>query len=275
MLVSSKEILEAAGKAEYAIPATNFMNTDTLKAYIAVAEKLNKPLILQYAEGFKEFFPLEEAAFLGSYYAKKASVPVVLHLDHGYAEAFVKEAIDIGFTSVMIDASEKSFEENVAATKEIVSYAHARSVVVEAEIGHVGHGVSLESDQTSDTIYTEVDSAKKFVELTDVDSLAVSIGTAHGQYKGIPKLNFGRLSELKAAVDVPLVLHGGSGSGSENLSKCCKLGISKVNLCTDFLLAGYAGLKNSAATEYLGLVHDGNKAIMETLENYYYIFNNR
>lgn len=274
MLVSSKEILEAANRSNYAIPATNFVDLVTLKSYIAVAEKLNKPLILQYAEGFKPFFPMGEAFELGRYYAERASVPVALHLDHGYTMSFIKEAIDLGFTSVMIDASEQSFEENTAATKEIVDYAHAKGVATEAEIGHVGSGSSLEDSEGSDTIYTEVEAAKAFVEQTGVDSLAVSIGTAHGQYKGIPKLNFQRLSEIKAAVDVPLVLHGGSGTGSDNLRRCCELGISKVNLCTDFLLAGHAGVKASAAKDYLGLMGDAGTAIMAKLEEYYHIFNN-
>ena len=182
MLVCSKQMLEDASASNYAIPATNYVDTHTLKAYIAVAEELNRPLILQYAEGFKPFFPIEEAFYLGKYYAEKASVPVALHLDHGYDPEFIKKAVDMGFTSVMIDASEKSFEDNVATTKDIVEYAHARGVAVEAEIGHVGTGASLEDADNSDTIYTEVDAAREFARLTGIDSLAVSIGTAHGQY---------------------------------------------------------------------------------------------
>lgn len=235
MLVTSTELFKKAKKQKFAIPAVNYVDQYTLKSYIAVAEELNFPIITSFAQAHEEIMPLEEAALLGRYYAEKAKVPVVLHLDHGEDVEFVKNAVDLGFSSVMIDASQESFEENVRRTKEVIEYAHAQGVVVEAEIGHVGSGKNYENHEHSDSVYTTVDQAKEFYEVTKVDSLAISIGTAHGNYIGAPSINFKRLIEINQKLQIPLVLHGGSSSGDENLKICTQNGIVKINIFTDII----------------------------------------
>lgn len=235
MLVTSKELFKIAQREKFAIPAVNFVDQYTLRSYIAVAEKLNLPLITSFAQAHHELMDIEEAAMLGKYYAKHAKVPVVLHLDHGEDVAFAKRAVDLGFTSVMIDASQDSFEENVRKTKEVIAYAHAQGVVVEAEIGHVGSGDNYENHERSDSSYTLVEDAKNFYQETSVDSLAISIGTAHGTYLGPPEINYERLHDISQVVQAPLVLHGGSSSGDDNLARCASSGIVKINIFTDII----------------------------------------
>lgn len=276
MLVNTAEILAAAKGGRYAIPAPDYVDLDSARAFVSVAEALGRPLILSYAQVLESTIPLDEAAAVGKLLAQRASVPVALHLDHGQDIGFVRRAIELGFTSVMIDASEESFAENVRITKEVVDYAHPRGVTVEAEIGHVGHSGSYANGQTSESIYTTTEEAADFVRQTGVDSLAVSIGTVHGIYKNLekPQLNFQRLAELSAAVPVPLVLHGGSGSGDDNLHRCAVEGISKINIFTDFLVAAMERVGNDAPTTYLALKQCANDAMAKTLTHYYGIFSN-
>ncbi|MEI3598662.1 MULTISPECIES: class II fructose-bisphosphate aldolase [unclassified Oceanobacillus] len=235
MLVTSKKLFRIAQRKKFAIPAVNFIDQYTLRAYIGVAEKLQLPIIVSFAQAHHEIMDLEEAALLGKYYTKLSEVPVVLHLDHGEDVAFVKRAIDLGFSSVMIDASQDSFEENVRKTKEVIAYAQVHDVVVEAEIGHVGSGDNYENHDHSDSTYTTIEDAKRFYQETKVDSLAVSIGTAHGTYIGQPKINFERLQDISNVVEVPLVLHGGSSTGDDNLARCASNGIVKINIFTDII----------------------------------------
>ena len=252
MLVTSKKMFEKAREGGYAIPAPNFIDLESLRWHVETAEKLSVPLILPLAEAhIGENITLEDAALVGKKYAAAAKVPVALHLDHGTDPEIIKRAVDMGFTSVMIDASMESFEENVRRTKEIIAYAHARGAVVEAEIGHVGAGENYENHDESDSQYTTVEEARRFVEETGVDSLAISIGTAHGMYKGIPEINFDRLKEIAAAIDTPLVLHGGSSSGDENLNKCAVNGISKINIFSDLLAAAMKSLEEAPPKTYL------------------------
>lgn len=273
MLVNSKEVLLEAKKGGYAVPAPDFIDLDSARAYCKTAEKLKKPVILSFAQAHSEVISLHEAALIGKFMAEEVSVPVVLHLDHGTDIAFIKEAIELGFTSVMIDASMMDFDTNVKMTKEVVEYAHARNVTVEAEIGHVGSGENYENHDNSDSIYTTKEEAKRFVELTDVDSLAVSIGTAHGIYKGgKPALSFDTLHEIRDEVSVPLVLHGGSGTGDDNLKRCAKEGISKINVFTDFLVSAMNQIDIDKPKDYLALKVSSNKGMMSTLEHYYGVF---
>ena len=253
MLVSSKELLLTAKQKHFAIPSANFVDEISAKAHIEVAEEMNLPLILSFAQVHSKYQSLEEAANIGKYYANKAKVPVVLHLDHGEDFDFIKRAIDLGFTSVMIDASNETLDENIRITKEVVDYAHAHDVCVEAEIGHVGTGVSVDALSEAKSVYTSVEEAIKLTQETNLDSLAVSIGTAHGSYKGTPVINFERLKELSEALDVPLVLHGGSSSGDENLSRCAKEGIAKINIYTDFILNAYKNLQENEAKDYFAV----------------------
>lgn len=275
MLVSSKELYKAARKGNFAIPATNFVDQNSAKAYISVAEKLNLPLILAYAEAHEKFLSYDDALCLGKYYAENAKVPVVLHLDHGTTKELILRAIDDGFKSVMIDASMDSFEENVRRTREIVEYAHLRGVVVEAEIGHVGGGDEYKGDNDSGSIYTTVEEAKKFAELTEVDSLAISIGTAHGAYRGTPVIDFDRLKEIRSALDTPLVLHGGSSSGDDNLERCATEGISKINIYTDMVTAAYKKAQSTEWHDYYELRNAEIEGMKECLEHYYGVFHTK
>lgn len=273
MLVTSKEMFEKAREGGYAIPAPNFIDLESLRWHVETAEKLNVPLILPLAEAhIGENITLEDAALVGKKYAAEAKVPVALHLDHGTNPEIIKKAVDLGFTSVMIDASMESFEENVRRTKEMIAYAHARGAVVEAEIGHVGAGENYENHDESDSQYTTVEEARRFVEETGVDSLAISIGTAHGMYKGIPEINFDRLKEIAAAIDTPLVLHGGSSSGDENLKKCAVNGISKINIFSDLLAAAMKALEEAPPKTYLDVKALSKKGMQDCLEHYYSVF---
>lgn len=267
MLVSSNYLLKDAKVNHYAFPHFNYWDSNSIRAEIAAAESLNLPIILAWAEKHSPEIGVEDALALGKYFGSKAKVPVVLHLDHGTSVDLVKWGIENGFTSVMIDASDKSFEKNTEITKDVAEFAHKRGVVVEAEIGHVGTNSSAD-----DSIYTEVDAAVNFAQRTGVDSLAVSIGTSHGVYKqGTPKLNFDRLQELRNAVDIPLVLHGGSSSGDDNLSKVAEDGITKVNIYTDLANASLNATKGEYGSE-TEMALAQRKAIQELAEHYYQVF---
>jgi len=271
MLVNSKQILLEAKEGHYAVPAPDFLDLDSARTYVQVAEKLGKPVILSFAQIHKDTISLEEAAVIGKFLGERASVPVVLHLDHGQDMDYVRRAVALGFTSVMLDASMDPFDENVRKTKEAVELAHAHNITVEAEMGHVGQGANYTNYDESDSVYTSVEEAREFVRLTNVDSLAVSIGTAHGVYKGNgkPVLNFERLQQLQEALDVPLVLHGGSGTGEDNLRRCAAGGICKLNLFTDFLLSAMAQLEATPPADYFQLRKLSNQAMAAKLEEYY------
>ena len=274
MIVTSKELYKIAQEKNFAIPAANYIDALSAEAHIEVAEKLNLPLILEFAEAHETLLPFEDGLEIGKYYAEKAKVPVVLHLDHGTTKERIFQAIDFGFRSVMIDASSYSFEENVKRTKEIVDYAHLRGVVVEAEIGHVGEGEEYDDQESNNNIYTTAAEAKAFVEATGVDSLAISIGTAHGSYKAAatPVIDFDRLKEIAATIDTPLVLHGGSSSGDENLNKCATNGISKVNIYTDLCVAAYNKAQGTDCKNYHEMKAAMKAGMQECLEHYYEVF---
>ena len=255
MLVTSKELFKKAQEGKFAIPAPNFIDLESLHWHVETAERHNLPLILALAEAhIGENITLEDAALVGKKYAEEAKVPVVLHLDHGTTPEVIKKAIDLGFSSVMIDASQDTFEENVRKTKDIIDYAHPKGVVVEAEIGHVGAGENYENHETSDSQYTTVEEAKKFAEETGVDSLAISIGTAHGMYK---------------------VLHGGSSSGDENLNRCATNGITKINIFSDLLVAAKEEIDNNKPKTYLDVKALSKQGMQKCLEHYYAVFETR
>ena len=275
MLVSSKNMLADAKANKYAIPAPDYTDSNSAKAFCEVAEELGKPMILSFAEHHLDLCGLEDAAAIGKFYAEKSSVPICLHFDHGYTFDLIEKAIKCGATSVMIDASAFDYEENVKRTKAVVELAHAYGVHTEAEIGHVGTEDETEADTIHakmSTYYTEVDVLKRFVNDTNVDSVAVSIGTSHGKYKGTPVIAFDRLAELNAAVNIPLVLHGGSGSGDDNLTRCALGGISKVNLYTDFISAAIDAAKENLPDNWIKLQKQGTEAMKEVLRRYYKVF---
>ena len=240
MLVDGKSVLEAAKAGRYGIVAPDFLTLNMCRVFVQTADAMKTPILLSFAQGHAGLISLEEAALVGKFWAEHVDTPIVLHLDHGQDYDFLVRAIDLGFTSVMLDASMEPMEENIRRTKEVALYAHAKGVSVEAEIGHVGV-----EGATSDSVYTTVEEAAAFVAATGVDSLAVSIGTSHGVYQTNrpPELNFARLHELAAAVPVPLVLHGGSGTGDENLQRAVQRGITKLNIYTDFLVGAMEEIK--------------------------------
>lgn len=229
MLVSMREILTRAKAQGYGVAAPNVDNEHNLRACIEAAEALNSPLILGVA-----FNANPDICYFGRIATDlciRARVPIAINLDHGATYEAAIWAIRAGFTSVMVDRSTLPYEENVAQVKEIVKIAHAVNVSVEAELGHVGVGENYAVDR--DASMTDPDQARQFVQETGIDCLAVAIGSAHGVYKGEPKLDFDRLSAIVNTVEVPLVLHGGSGTGDENLARATANGICKVNLSND------------------------------------------
>lgn len=275
MLVNSNELFVKARKGNYAIPAANYIDLDSARSYIKVAEQKRLPLILAFAQSHKDILSLEEAALIGKFLGEKASVPIVLHLDHGEDYDFIERAIRLGFTSVMIDASQKKFDENIQVSKEVVELAHKFDISVEAELGHVGSNqISFEQGKP-DSIYTETESVIEFVDKTKVDSLAISIGTAHGLYKGTPKINFERLHEIRKLTDVPLVLHGGSSSGDLNLERCATEGISKINIYTDFLMGAQHEIEENGYQNYIELKNLANDGMEKVLEHYYKVFHTK
>lgn len=278
MLVNSKSMLNKARDLRYAVPATDVFNLESLKGVLNAAKECDSPLIIALAEVHVETLPLNECALLVKYFASNMEQDIVLHLDHGFTPSLVKQAIDCGFTSVMYDGSSLPFEKNVKATKEIVEYAKKHNVTVEAEIGHVGSGAAgsnevKECEGEDSSKLTTVEEAVSFAEATGVDSLAVSIGTAHGNYVGTPKLDFDRLKDIREHIGIPLVLHGGSGTGYENLNKAVSLGISKVNIYTDLMNAAKSAYENQIdKTDYFELCAVSQKAITEKLKEYYEVF---
>lgn len=228
MLVTLNEALEDAQTKKYAVGLFNTVNLEMAKGVLAAAEEACSPVIIGTAEILLPAASLKELAPLLRDMAQRASVPVVLHFDHGLTEARVMEAIDLGFTSVMYDCSKKSAEKNADAVASLTEYAHRRGVTVEGELGHVGT-----ADGGDESVYTQPEEALAFERSTGVDALAVAIGTAHGAYKSAPKLQLELLQKIAAAVSVPLVLHGGSGLTDQDFRDVIHRGIAKVNIFTD------------------------------------------
>lgn len=248
MLVTLKSLLMDAKEKGYAVGSFNCPNLETVRAVIGAAEELNVPVIIAHAEVHEDLIPLDVIGPIMVKLAEEASVPVCVHLDHGDSfEACVK-AMKLGFTSVMYDASAKSFEDNVKETKEIVKIAHALGVSVEAELGHIftssvgggeGRGPLGEEDFASlDDAYTNPDLAKEFVERTDVDALAIAFGTTHGVYLKEAKLDLNRITEIKNKIDIPFVMHGGSGLSDAEYKEAIENGITKINYFTYMSMAG-------------------------------------
>ncbi|MBO5204066.1 MAG: class II fructose-bisphosphate aldolase [Clostridia bacterium] len=241
MLVNLKDVLLDAQKNKYGVGLFNTTDSDMLEAAISAAEELRSPIIIGTAEVLLPYGELELIAPGIVAAAKRASVPVVVHYDHGLTFERCMEALRLGFSSVMFDGSASEYSKNIADTAEVVKIAHSFGATVEGEIGHVGS--ADDGDDAATDMYTKVSEAVEYQKATGVDALAVAIGTAHGAYKSKPKLDLQRLSEIRAAVSVPLVLHGGSGLSDDDFRNSIAHGISKVNIFTDIC---YAGVKASA-----------------------------
>lgn len=232
-LVTVKELLDGAEQGKYAIGAFNCNNMEIIQAIVQAAEEENSPVIVQASQGAIKYAGLEYITTLTKIAAEQTKVPVALHLDHGTSFEQVVRCIKHGFTSVMIDGSSYPLAENIALTNKVIEIARALGVSVEAELGKIG---GTEDDITVDereATFTDPQEAKRFVEATGVDSIAIAIGTAHGIYKGEPKLDFERLKKISSMIDIPIVLHGSSGVPDEAIKRAIDLGVRKVNIDTN------------------------------------------
>ena len=241
-LVTTKELLLDAQKNGYAVGAFNVENMEMVQAVVAAAEELKSPVIMQTTPSTVKYADLAYFYANAKVAAEKATVPVVMHLDHGNSFELAMKAYRTGYTSIMIDGSHETFEENIRVSKAVADACHPGGVPVEAELGKVG-GKEDDLDGGEGDPYTDPQEAAEFVRRTGVDSLAVAIGTAHGIYKGEPKLELDRLAEIRKTVDIPLVLHGTSGVPDETVKECVKKGICKVNSATDLRIAFSKGVK--------------------------------
>ena len=231
-----------AQKRGYAVGAFNCENMEMVKAIIAAAEELRAPVMLQTTPSTVKYGTLATFSALVQAEAKSATVPVCLHLDHGSSFELAMQAYRTGYTSIMIDGSHESFEGNIAVSKAVADACAPSGIPVEAELGKVG-GKEDDLDGGDENPYTDPNQAVEFVKRTGVNSLAVAIGTAHGVYKGEPKLDLDRLSEIRKVVDIPLVLHGTSGVPDETVTECVNRGICKVNYATDLRIAFTKGVE--------------------------------
>ena len=241
MLVNMNEVLRPAKANKYAVGLFNAVNLELARGIIAAAESSRSPVIMGTAEVLLPYGPLEEVSYYLIPMAKKASVPIVVHLDHGLSYDTCIKALKLGFSSVMYDCSTDSYDENVRKVKEMAEIAHSYGATIEGELGHVGdnEGSAEGSSHLTDPsqFFTDPKLAKDFVDKTGVDALAIAVGNAHGAYKLPPKLDFERIRTIAKTVDVPLVLHGGSGLTDNDFKQAIQEGISKVNIFTDINVA--------------------------------------
>ncbi|MEE0421498.1 MAG: class II fructose-bisphosphate aldolase [Lachnospiraceae bacterium] len=244
--VTSKQMLQDAQKGCYAVGAFNVENMEMVKAVTAAAKELRAPVILQTTPSTVKYGTLYTFRAMVKAEAEKTDIPICLHLDHGSSFELAAQAVHTGYTSVMIDGSQETFEENIRLTKQVVDFAGACEIPVEGELGKVG-GKEDDLEAEADT-NTDPSEAKEFVERTGVDSLAVAIGTAHGLYKSTPKLDIERISLIKEKVSVPLVLHGGTGLGDDVVRECVQRGMCKVNFATELRVAYTNAVKELLAS---------------------------
>ncbi len=304
-LVTMKEILDEASSKGYGVGAFNINNLEFLQAIIEAAEEEKSPVIIAVSEGAMKYAGIEFLSSMVRLAAEKASIPVALHVDHGKHWEVIVSAIRNGFTSVMIDASDKPFDENVAITSKVVDLAHAIGVTVEAEIGRLKGIEDIVKVSEKEAILTDPEEAKEFVDRTGVDALAVAVGTSHGAYKfkGEPKLDIERIKKIRDLIKIPLVLHGASGvlpdivelaekygaklGGAkgvpdDQIVEAIKAGISKINIDTDLRLSFLAGVRKFLTEhpevfdprKYLG---EGKEIVKETVKRKIRLFgsNNR
>lgn len=232
MLVSLSSMLKDAHLRKYAVGSFNVYNFETIKGVLKSADELKKPVIVAFGEKYLDNMDVDTVYEVVNSLAKDINTPVALHLDHCKSFEHIIQAVRAGFTSVMFDGSSLSFEENLKKTREITSIAHAVGVTVEAELGALSRGEYSNEDEGKQ-IYTDPSQAEEFVKKTEVDALAVSIGTVHGMYKGEPKIDVGVLKAISSKIDTPLVLHGGSGTPEATIKECISNGICKINVNTE------------------------------------------
>jgi tagatose 1,6-diphosphate aldolase GatY/KbaY len=242
-IISTKYLLQDAQAKGYAVPAFNIHNAETIQAILEVCSEMRSPVILAGTPGTYKHIAFEEIYALCSAYSISYDMPLALHLDHHESLDDIRRKVNAGVRSAMIDGSHYPFEQNVKLVKSVVDFCHLNDCSVEAELGRLG---GMEDDMSVDAesaFLTDPQEAKRFVELTGVDSLAVAIGTAHGLYTKTPKIDFNRLGEIRDVVDIPLVLHGASDVPDEYVRRTIELGVCKVNVATELKIAFSAAVK--------------------------------
>ncbi|MCD8151309.1 MAG: class II fructose-bisphosphate aldolase [Clostridiales bacterium] len=257
MLANLNDVLPKARKNKKGVGLFNTLNTEMARGVILAAEEKNCPVIVGTAEILLPFTPLEVIADMLLPMAERASVPVVVHFDHGLQRNECIRALQLGFSSIMYDCSTVPYDENRDRVREMTAIAHAYRATIEAELGHVGDN---DGNEDPASFYTDPVQAREYSEYTGIDALAIAVGTAHGAYKLPPRLDFGRIREIASIIDTPLVLHGGSGLSDEDFRMAISEGISKVNIFTDINLA-YA----KAAKEELNIGHCSAAEMMQGL----------
>lgn len=268
MLVNFREMLIQAKKNHFAVPHFNINNLEWAKYILEECQECNIPVILGVSEG--------AAKYMGGYRAVAGmvkglirdldiTIPVCLHVDHGQSFESCRDAIDAGFSSVMIDASKKELPENIATTKRVVDYAHAKGVTVEAEVGHIG---GTEDNITSEETNARLEECVEIVEKTGIDALAPALGSVHGFYKGEPNLDFETMKTINETLSIPLVLHGGSGIPDDKIQKAIECGISKINVNTELQVAWSNAVRDfikndSESYDPRKIIGSGEKALKE------------
>ena len=270
-LTSMVPLLKAARGNRYAVGQFNFHNMDGLLAIISAAEKKSSPIILGPL-----FLPPRAIMAMVSELAADAAVPIAVTLDHGQSYEQCMECVRAGYTDVMLDTSAFPFEENARESRRVAEAAHVEGVGVEGEIGHVGMGDDYENTDQVTSDFTDPEEAARYVEETGVDAVAVAVGTAHGHYKGEPKLDFERLAAIRSAVDAPLVLHGGSGVSDADFREAIRFGISKVNIYTHLADAALEAVRAQLAEpdlkHFFQLQYASGQAIGSVVEHYMDVF---
>ncbi|MBW4829232.1 MAG: class II fructose-1,6-bisphosphate aldolase [Clostridiaceae bacterium] len=271
-IVSTKEMLLDAKKNNYAIPAFNIHNLETMQAVLEGAWEMKSPIIIATTPGTVNYAGVDFLVNMAKAGAKNFDIPIAIHLDHCSDVDFVKKCILAGYKSVMIDASIKEYEENIRLTREVVEFSKKYGVTVESELGVVGGQEDERKVDEKDALYTDPNVALDFLEKTEVDSLAVAIGTAHGVYKLEPELDINRLDEIRNEVYVPLVLHGASGVPEESVIEAIKHGICKINISTELKMAFIKEIRkylaeNPSANDPRNYLTPGKEAIKEVVMN--------
>ncbi|MGV8981462.1 tagatose bisphosphate family class II aldolase [Clostridium sp.] len=273
MILSTREMLIKAQEGGYAVPAFNIHNLETLQVVVETAFEMRSPVIIAGTPStITDYAGPDYIKAMAEVASEKYNIPIAIHLDHFEDVAVIKEDIDIGFRSCMIDASKEAFEKNIQIVKEVVDYAHKFDTTVEAELGKLGGKEDDLVVDEKDSMYTNSDDAVEFVKRTGVDSLAIAIGTAHGLYKGVAKLDFERLAEIRKIVSVPLVLHGASDVPDELVKKAISYGICKVNIATDLKIPFAAAVKkyfieNPEANDPRKYMTPGKEAMKEIVRH--------
>ena len=266
-LISMHELLRHAEAHHYGVPAINVFNYESVLFAVKAAEEAHMPLIIQYFPGLASHVPLQDMAEMILPLARRAAVPVAVHLDHSWTFELVMQGISAGFPSVMVDGSSQPYEENLKLTGEVTRAAHAMGIDVEAELGHVGSGANLDDYQNKDH-FTDPEAAERFAEETGCDSLAVAVGNAHGNYTRLPVLDFDRIRELRERLHIPLVMHGGSDIPYDQMQKAVRFGMSKFNIATEYQRKFYRETQNIMARnekpdDYFSLLRNLERPCMD------------